>query len=156
MIPHEFWKGAGLAMGNPMAQAAPRPEVPGLTVPRTPTAKLMPQDLGRGKGTVPTNPFRGNWQMPTSTKVSDLEATKDAAGAGFGERAGRAIGGFVGKHPILTLAGGYLALRTPEIVQALQTGRTHHRPYAGYATVHGARGLMSAAEQAPPPAVPLA
>ena len=55
-----YFPGTVDAMPDPLSQQTPRPKVPGLYTPRRPTAKLRPADLGRQKGTTPTNPFSGN------------------------------------------------------------------------------------------------
>lgn len=121
----ERMKLAALTMPEPAPP--PRAKVPGLVVPRIHTPRIMPQDMGRGKGTVPTNPFSGNWQK--------------AAEVGGPERVGRAIGGFVGKHPVASLAMGYGAYRLPDILRAANNRVSDRQPAAGYGTVHAARGL---------------
>ena len=201
-------KAAAAHMPDALGVQAPRKEVPGLVVPRRPAPRILPQNMGRGKGTVPTNPFSGNWQpmRPPGVKVAATAAevatatgavggavlggaagayldrqrpirgallgtllglpagataglaALDAAGraAGVGktprpktamvtpglpERAGRAVGGFVGKHPVTALALAYGAYRAPDIVRAVKTRTTDLEPPVGYGTVHAVRGL---------------
>lgn len=128
-------KAAAAHMPDALGIQAPRKEVPGLVVPRRPAPRILPQNMGRGKGTVPTNPFSGNWQPMRPPGV------KAAASPGLPERAGRAVGGFVGKHPVTALALAYGAYRAPDIVRAVKTRTTDLEPPVGYGTVHAVRGL---------------
>lgn len=52
--------GTAEALPDPLSAQKPRPRVPGLPMPRRPSAKFFPRDKGLQKGTIPTNPFSGN------------------------------------------------------------------------------------------------
>ena len=136
----DLLKAAAAHMPDVLGVQAPRKEVPGLVVPRRPAPRILPQNMGRGKGTVPTNPFSGNWQSlrPAGAKVA---ATAAAVPPGLPERVGRAVGGFIGRRPVAALALGYGAYRAPDIVRAVKARTTEHEPPVGYGTVHAVRGL---------------
>lgn len=130
MLSSWFYKAAAVHMKDPLSAQAPRPEVSGLVVPRRPAPRILPQSMGRGKGTVPTNPFSGNWQ-------------KASAAPGVPERIGKAVGGFIGKHPVAATAMAYGVYRAPDIGRALKERHDASRSPVGYGTVHALRGLAT-------------
>lgn len=95
------------AMQTPVtadANQAPRPRVKGMKVPRWASPRVQPGTTGRQKGTVPVNPFSGNWYKPAPTVMEAASgATKAAAlttsntrrlyGAAVGGLAGAVVGG---------------------------------------------------------------
>lgn len=87
-----FYKAAAVHMKDPLSAQAPRPEVSGLVVPRRPAPRILPQSMGRGKGTVPTNPFSGNWQKAAEEEPAETRPWSHAAHAAGVGALGRASG----------------------------------------------------------------
>ena len=153
--------GGGLStMPDPAGQQKKRPQVKGLATPRRPRSGFSPADLGRQKGTPPTNPFSGNWQKvekATTLKPPEVKLGAAKLATTLGQAAGqkpvaleRAMG-FMGRqlqtHPIRTAAGVMLLAKSPAIYRAARDGVTEERQTVSQPTALASRAVMQGAQK---------
>ncbi len=127
------------SLADPTSRPAKRPRVQGLVQPRRPRAAFSPADLGRQKGTVPSNPFSGNWQkVQNSTKLVPpsvkLGGTLRSASTFARDQ--------LVKHPIRTAVIGALAAKAPAIYRAARDGVTDDKPAVSRPGALAALGVM--------------